>query len=85
MITYYKDINVSLGSVPVNWYKIYISLLFVNESGFFLFIRFVSTVDKKAQGTKRDNEVLIQRRKSGGLTVPYRVIDNPLKLSQDDW
>lgn len=53
--------------------------------GFFLFIRFVSTVDKKAQGTKRDNEVLIQRRKSGGLTVPYRVIDNPLKLSQDDW
>lgn len=47
--------------------------------------RFVSTDEKKAQGTKRDNEVLIQRRKTGGLTVPYRVIDNPLKLSQDDW
>lgn len=48
-------------------------------------LRFVSTDEKKSQGTKRDNEVLIQRRKSGGLTVPYRVIDNPLKLSQDDW
>lgn len=48
-------------------------------------LRFVSTDEKKAQGTKRDNEVLIQRRKTGGLTVPYRVIDNPLKLSQDDW
>ncbi|OWF44257.1 parafibromin-like [Mizuhopecten yessoensis] len=47
--------------------------------------RFVSTEEKKAQGTKRDNEVLIQRRKAGNLTVPYRIIDNPLKLSPDDW
>ncbi|ESP00596.1 hypothetical protein LOTGIDRAFT_186348, partial [Lottia gigantea] len=47
--------------------------------------KFVSTEDKRAQGTKRDNEVLIQRRKPGGLTVPYRIIDNPLKLSPDDW
>ena len=36
-------------------------------------------------GMKRDNEVLIQRRKEGGLTVPYRVIDNPKKLSPPDW
>ena len=36
-------------------------------------------------GMKRDNEVLLQRQKPGGLTVPYRVIDNPLKLSPDDW
>ena len=48
-------------------------------------IRFVSTEDKKSQGAKRDNEVLIHRRKEGGLTVPYRIIDNPLKLSPDDW
>ena len=34
---------------------------------------------------KRDNEVLIQRRKEGGLTVPYRVIDNPKKLNPPDW
>ncbi|XP_050389977.1 parafibromin [Patella vulgata] len=47
--------------------------------------KFVSTEEKKSQGTKRDNEVLIQRRKPGGLTVPYRIIDNPLKLTPDDW
>ena len=47
--------------------------------------RFVSTDEKKNQGTKRDNEVLIQRRKVGGTTVPYRVIDNINKLNADDW
>ena len=47
--------------------------------------RFVSTDDKKAQGAKRDNEVLIQRRKTGGLTVPYRIIDSASKLTTDDW
>ncbi|KAL5011516.1 hypothetical protein ScPMuIL_010067 [Solemya velum] len=48
-------------------------------------LRFVSTEEKKSQGAKRDNEVLIQRRKDGGGTVPYRIIDNALKLSPDDW
>merc|ERR1712241_1503033 len=49
-------------------------------------LRFVPTEDMKARGggMKRDNEVLIQRRKEGG-TVPYRVIDNPSKLTQTDW
>ena len=42
--------------------------------------------DKKAMGgMKRENELLIQRRKEGGLTVPYRVIDNPAKLTNADW
>lgn len=48
-------------------------------------LRYMSTDEKKAQGCKRENEVLIQRRKKGGLTVPYRIIDNPLKLSHEDW
>ena len=47
--------------------------------------RFVSTEEKKSQGARRDNEVLIQRQKPGNLTVPYRIIDNPAKLSNDDW
>jgi parafibromin len=47
--------------------------------------RFISSEEKKAQGARRDNEVLIQRQKPGGLTVPYRIIDNPTKLSPDDW
>jgi len=42
--------------------------------------------EKRTQGVKRDNEVLLQRLKPGGsLTVPYRVIDNPLKLAPEDW
>ena len=51
-----------------------------------LFDRFISVDDKKALGgTRRENELLIQRRKEGGLTVPYRVIDNPAKLTNADW
>lgn len=49
------------------------------------YFRFVSTEDKKASGAKRDNEVLLQRRKEGNFTVPYRIIDNPQKLSPADW
>lgn len=43
--------------------------------------------EKKAQGARRDNEVLIQRRKdNGALTVPYRVIDNISKLQgHEEW
>ena len=48
-------------------------------------VRFYSSDQKRAMGAKRDNEVLLQRTKPGGLTVPYRVIDNPLKLSSEDW
>jgi len=47
--------------------------------------RFVSTEEKKLQGAKRDNEILLQRRKEGAFTVPYRVIDNPQKLTNADW
>lgn len=46
--------------------------------------RFVSQEQKKAEGGKRDNEVLIQRQRNG-QTVPYRIVDNPAKLSPSDW
>ena len=48
-------------------------------------LKFVSTEEKRAAGTKRENDVLIQRRKDGGLTVPYRVLDNPGRLTNADW
>ncbi|TWW72809.1 Parafibromin Cell division cycle protein 73 -like protein [Takifugu flavidus] len=56
-------------------------------------LKFVTSEDKKKQGIPRDNEVLLQRRKDqiqpGGttlsVTVPYRVIDQPLKLAPQDW
>jgi len=47
-------------------------------------LRFVSS-DEMRRGGKRENELLITRRKEGGLTVPYRVIDNPSKLTPADW
>lgn len=47
-------------------------------------LRYVSTEEKKTQGGKRDNEILIHRMRNG-VSVPYRVIDNPQKLSPVDW
>ena len=46
--------------------------------------RFVSPDQKKKEGVKRDNEVLIQRKRND-VTIPYRVIDNPAKLQLHDW
>jgi len=48
-------------------------------------LKFVSTEEKRAAGMKRENDVLIQRRKEGGFTVPYRVMDNPGRLTNADW
>lgn len=39
---------------------------------------------KKQEGAKRDNEVLLHRQRNG-VSVPYRVVDNPAKLSPSDW
>lgn len=48
-------------------------------------LKFVTTEEKREQGAQRENEILIQRRKDGNITVPYRVIDNPSKLTPQDW
>nr|XP_058151438.1 parafibromin-like [Dasypus novemcinctus] len=56
-------------------------------------LNFVPLDEKKKQGCRRENETLIQRRKSqmppGGtavsFTVPYRVVDQPLKLRRREW
>ncbi|EDW59412.1 parafibromin [Drosophila novamexicana] len=47
-------------------------------------LRFMSTSDKKLQGCQRESEVLLQRKRNN-QTVSYRVVDNPIKLSQQDW
>ncbi|XP_018015837.1 parafibromin [Hyalella azteca] len=48
-------------------------------------MKFVPNEVKRQQGTKRETEILIQRGKEGGLTVPYRVTDNPGKLTNAEW
>ena len=47
-------------------------------------LKYISTEEGKASGTKRDGDILIQRKK-GNLTVPYRITDDPLRLSKQDW
>ena len=42
-------------------------------------------IDSKSCDQRRENDLLIQRRKADNTTVPYRIIDNPLKLAPDDW
>ena len=58
----------------------------------FVFARFVTAEEKKQSGIRRENEVLIQRRKEGTVngvsaivTVPYRVLDSTQRLQQTDW
>lgn len=48
-------------------------------------LKFVTQEEKKASGSQRENEVLLQRRKDGNMTVPYRVVDQPGKLTPQDW
>ncbi|CAH1643533.1 unnamed protein product [Spodoptera littoralis] len=57
-------------------------------------LKFVTVEQKKAEGAARENEVLLQRRKgptgdvpnnATTITVPYRVVDNPGRLSAAEW
>lgn len=50
----------------------------------FFFFRYVSVEQKKQEGAKRDNEVLLHRQRNG-VSIPYRIVDNPAKLSPSDW
>lgn len=54
--------------------------------------KFVSVDEKKRQGMAKETEVLIQRKKEillngqmQAVTVPFRVIDQPLKLTTAEW
>lgn len=47
-------------------------------------MRFITTEERKT-ACRRENEVLIQRLKHDGVTVPYRVVENPLKFTDDEW
>lgn len=48
-------------------------------------LKFLTNEEKKASGAPRDNEILLQRRKDSNTTVPYRIIDQPGKLTPHDW
>lgn len=80
----------------ISKYNLFSYLYHIEALDFFssvFFQRFVPSDEKKKQGCQRENETLIQRRKDqmqpGGtaisVTVPYRVVDQPLKLMPQDW
>lgn len=48
-------------------------------------LKFITNEEKKSKGGQRENEILLQRRKDSNTTVPYRVVDQPNKLTQHDW
>ncbi|CAD5224175.1 unnamed protein product [Bursaphelenchus okinawaensis] len=48
-------------------------------------MKFVSSEERKKQKTRRENEVLIHRRKENGTTVPFRIIEDPKKLRDEEW
>uniref|UniRef100_A0AC35GNH7 Cell division control protein 73 C-terminal domain-containing protein n=1 Tax=Panagrolaimus sp. PS1159 TaxID=55785 RepID=A0AC35GNH7_9BILA len=48
-------------------------------------LKFVSTEEKKRVIQRRENELLIHRRKDNGQTVPYRIVDNPSRLTDEEW
>ena len=53
--------------------------------------RYVSLEEKKKSGVKRQNEVMIHRKRKNPthsdqtLSIPYRVTDNPLRLGSGEW
>lgn len=48
-------------------------------------LKFFTNEQKKAMGCPRENEVLLQRTKEANVTVPYRIVDNPVKLTAQEW
>ncbi|CAD5232026.1 unnamed protein product [Bursaphelenchus xylophilus] len=48
-------------------------------------MKFVSSEERKKQKSRRENELLIHRRKENGTTVPFRIIEDPRKLREDEW
>lgn len=48
-------------------------------------LKFITNEEKRASGAQRENEILLQRRKDGSPSVPYRIIDQPTKLTPHDW
>lgn len=41
--------------------------------------------DQRKKEVRRESDLIIQRRKPDGSTVPYRVIDDPRKLRDEEW
>jgi parafibromin len=52
---------------------------------FLLLLVLIGIEEKKAQGGKRESVLLIRRTLPSGETREYKVIDNPTRLSAQEW
>ncbi|VUZ49440.1 unnamed protein product [Hymenolepis diminuta] len=57
----------------------------INAADILQDFKFISPQDKIKAGAKRQNELTINRLRSDGRTVPYRVVDQPTRLQPDEW
>ncbi|VDN98147.1 unnamed protein product [Rodentolepis nana] len=57
----------------------------INAADILQDFKFISPQDKMKAGAKRQNELTINRLRSDGRTVPYRVVDQPIRLQPDEW
>lgn len=57
----------------------------INATDILQDFKFISPQDKMKAGAKRQNELTINHLRSDGRTVPYRVVDQPMRLQPDEW
>lgn len=66
-------------------------LLFVCVIMYLFVYRYIPSEDKKRAGTKKTADVIVHRKKphpsheGQTISIPYKVTDNPLRLSQQEW
>ena len=48
-------------------------------------LKFATSDTVRLAGGKRANEDSVERSAPGGATIVYRLVDNPAKLSDDEW
>eukprot|EP00633_Aureoumbra_lagunensis_P008929 CAMPEP_0197322050 /NCGR_PEP_ID=MMETSP0891-20130614/67893_1 /TAXON_ID=44058 ORGANISM="Aureoumbra lagunensis, Strain CCMP1510" /NCGR_SAMPLE_ID=MMETSP0891 /ASSEMBLY_ACC=CAM_ASM_000534 /LENGTH=434 /DNA_ID=CAMNT_0042814257 /DNA_START=186 /DNA_END=1490 /DNA_ORIENTATION=+ len=60
-------------------------LTLLNAADFMMDGKFIPTDEKKAAGIKRETSIIIEKQRSDGLMQPYRIIDNPIKLSPKEF
>ena len=66
-------------------------LLFLYIFHIFSTLSYISPEEKKRAGGKRQNEIILHRKRphptqtGQSISIPYRVTDNPLRLSPQEW
>lgn len=60
-------------------------LTIYNAKDFLKYGKFITTMEKKKQDSKKESVIVIKREMKSGETITYHIIDNISKLKPDDW